>query len=171
MAQLAFARRSAALLRPVARSVPALAKRSAVPLLHRRSLSSQLKQSIQGDDFNEMRERALLRHVISTSTEGDPDSVTAAMDAFWHTYFNGEATAEWQLRGSALDSAIKQRQPTVAMEIGAYCGYTSVRLGRLIPKGGKLISIEIDPLYAAIATKVRRAPANPDLAFSPLFSL
>jgi len=120
-----------------------------------RPLSTLTKTSIQqGDDFNELRERSLLRHVINTSTEGDAESVIAAMDTFWHTYFNGEGTAEWKLRGSALDGAIRTKQPKVAMEIGAYCGYTAVRMGRLMPPGSKLYSIEIDPLYAAIATKV-----------------
>lgn len=119
-----------------------------------RLLSTKTKTTIQGGDFNELRERALLRHVINTATEGDPDSVMGAMDTFWDTYFNGEGTAEWQLRGSALDSAIRTKQPKTAMEIGAYCGYTAVRMGRLMPPGGQLVSIEMDPLYAAIATKM-----------------
>jgi catechol O-methyltransferase len=119
-----------------------------------RPLSTLTKTSIQNDDFNELRERSLLRHVINSSTEGDADSVMAAMDTFWHTYFNGEGTAEWQLRGSALDAAIRSKQPKTAMEIGAYCGYTAVRMGRLMPAGSKLISVELDPLYAAIATKM-----------------
>ena len=123
-----------------------------------RTFSSKTKSTIQGDDFNELRERSLLRHVINTATEGDPNSVMNAMDTFWDTYFNGEGTAEWKLRGSALDSAIKSKQPKLAMEIGAYCGYTAVRMGRLMPAGSKLVSIEIDPLYAAIATKVRAVP-------------
>lgn len=105
-------------------------------------------------DFNELRERSLLRHVISTSTEGDPDSVTAAMDEFWDTYFNSEGTSEWRLRGEALDGAIRARAPQTAMEIGTYCGYTAVRMGRLLPPGGRLVSVEIDPLFAAIATKM-----------------
>ena len=108
----------------------------------------------QGGDFNELRERSLLRHVISSSTEGDPASVTAAMDTFWDTYFNSEGTAEWQLRSAALDEAIKAQKPEVAMEIGAYCGYTAVRMASIMPAGSKLISVELDPLYAAIATKV-----------------
>ena len=148
---LAFARPT--LFRPMARSASTLARRSAWAA-RRHPMSTETKKTIQGDDFNEMRERALLRHVINNSTEGDADSVMAAMDSFWHTFFNGEGTAEWNLRGAALDSAIRSKQPQVAMEIGSYCGYTSVRMGRLIPEGGKLISIEIDPLYAAIATKV-----------------
>lgn len=117
-------------------------------------LSTMTKATIQGSDFNELRERSLLRHVINTATEGDPVSVMTAMDTFWDTYFNGEGTAEWQLRGKALDSAITAKQPKTAMEIGAYCGYTAVRMGRLMPADGKLISVEIDPLYAAIASKM-----------------
>ena len=61
------------------------------------------------------------------------------------------------MRSEALDSAIAGKQPLSAMEIGSYCGYTAVRMGSKIPAGGKLISVEIDPLYAAIATKVRAA--------------
>ena len=119
------------------------------------ALSTMTKKTVQQSEFDELRERSLLRHVINTSTEGDADSVMNAMDTFWDTYFNGEGTKEWRLRGNTLDSAIKQKSPKTAMEIGAYCGYTAVRMGRLMPAGSKLISIEIDPLYAAIATKVR----------------
>ena len=44
------------------------------------------------------------------------------------------------------------------MELGTYCGYSAVRIGRLLPPGGKLVSVEVDPLYAAIATKVPPGP-------------
>jgi len=130
------------------RSASQLARRSSV--LPRR-MSTPVQQS---GDFDELRERSLLRHVIAKSTEGDAASVLSAMDTFWDTYFNGEGTAEWQVRSSALDAAVRAKQPTVAMEIGAYCGYTAVRMGALMPAGGKLISVELDPLYAAIATKI-----------------
>uniref|UniRef100_A0A7S0L0X7 catechol O-methyltransferase n=1 Tax=Coccolithus braarudii TaxID=221442 RepID=A0A7S0L0X7_9EUKA len=104
--------------------------------------------------FHELRERALLRHVIANSTEGDPDSVIAAMDEFWNTYFNGKGSAEWALRGSALDVAMNKAAPGLCMELGTYCGYTAVRIGRLLPKGTHLVSLEIEPLFAAIASKV-----------------
>lgn len=121
-----------------------------------RQLSSTVSHRIKQEagEFNELRERALLRHVIATATEGNPESVFEAMDTFWGTYFNGEGSTEWQLRCSALDTAISAKAPQTAMEIGTYCGYTAVRMGRYIPAGGRLISLEIDPLYAAIATKV-----------------
>ena len=78
----------------------------------------------------------------------------------WQEYYKGESTTEWKLRGTALDDAIKKAAPSAAMELGTYCGYSAVRIGRLLPPGGKLVSVEVDPLYAAIATKVRH-PALP----------
>ena len=57
-----------------------------------------------------------------------------------------------------LDNAIKKAAPTAAMELGTYCGYSAIRIGRLLPPGGKLVSVEVDPLYAAIATKARTPP-------------
>ena len=119
-----------------------------------RGLSTVTGSGLSSSSFDPTRERDLLQHVIRTSTEGDPDSVTAAMDSFWDAFYSGEGSAEWQLRGSALDEAISKKNPSVAMEIGTYCGYTAVRMGRLLPPDGKLVSVEIDPLYAAIATKV-----------------
>ena len=77
----------------------------------------------------------------------------------WQEYYKGQSTTEWKLRGAALDDAIKKASPTAAMELGTYCGYSAIRIGRLLPPGGKLVSVEVDPLYAAIATKVLRRPS------------
>ena len=76
----------------------------------------------------------------------------------WSEYYKGQSTTEWKLRGTALDDAIKKAAPTAAMELGTYCGYSAIRIGRLLPPGGKLVSVEVDPLYAAIATKARTPP-------------
>ncbi len=76
----------------------------------------------------------------------------------WSEYYKGQSTTEWNLRGTALDDAIKKAAPTAAMELGTYCGYSAIRIGRLLPPGGKLVSVEVDPLYAAIATKARTPP-------------
>jgi len=118
-----------------------------------RALSTAVHRGAQ--DFHELRERSLLRYTLKASTEGDALSVIEAMDAFWQEYYKGESTTEWKLRGTALDDAIKKAAPSAAMELGTYCGYSAVRIGRLLPPGGKLVSVEVDPLYAAIATKVR----------------
>jgi predicted O-methyltransferase YrrM len=36
----------------------------------------------------------------------------------------------------------------VVVELGAYYGYSAVRLGRLLPAESKLISIDFSPYYA-----------------------
>ncbi len=153
MEMAALLRRAAGVSsRRMARVATSSMARSAVRVLS--TQPSSARRPLPQSDFHELRERSLLQYVIAESTEGDPESVTAAMDTFWDTYFNGEGTAEWQLRVQALDQAIGAKSPHTAMEIGTYCGYTAVRMGRLVPPGGKLISVEMDPLYAAIATKV-----------------
>jgi catechol O-methyltransferase len=45
-------------------------------------------------------------------------------------------------------------EKSLCMELGTYCGYTAVRIGRLLPPGAKMVSVEIEPLFAAIASKV-----------------
>jgi catechol O-methyltransferase len=45
-------------------------------------------------------------------------------------------------------------QPRLVLEFGGYCGYSAVLIGSCLPPDAKLISIEINPVYAAIATKI-----------------
>lgn len=130
----------------------AAARAGRISSIPSRALSTAVHRGAQ--DFHELRERSLLRYTLKASTEGDALSVIEAMDAFWQEYYKGESTTEWKLRGTALDDAIKKAAPSAAMELGTYCGYSAVRIGRLLPPGGKLVSVEVDPLYAAIATKV-----------------
>jgi len=148
---------------PSARALvmPSLCSRLRAPLCRtpRSRASSNVSASVTTPpaaiaNFHELRERSLLRHVIANSEEGNPESVLHAMDEFWGTYFNGKGSEEWALRSSALDVAMKTTQPGLCMELGTYCGYTAVRIGRLLPKGTHLVSVEIEPLFAAIASKV-----------------
>ena len=42
----------------------------------------------------------------------------------------------------------------LAIELGGYCGYSAIRIGRLLPPGAKFYSLEINPLFACYATKL-----------------
>jgi hypothetical protein len=75
-----------------------------------------------------------------------------------------------------VGAEVKKRAPKIAIELGGYCGYASaevwsylwlhhlrfvaecrysaIRIARLLPDDAKFISLEINPLYAAIATKL-----------------
>lgn len=100
------------------------------------------------------RERQLLTHVVNTVEEGDTDGVIRAMDEFWATHFFMQGTEKWDQRNQLLDNALEGKGPGRCLELGTYCGYSALRIARLLPADGLLVSIELDPLFAAIATKI-----------------
>lgn len=61
----------------------------------------------------------------------------------------------WPL-GKILDRLLMEQRPLVVLELGAHCGYSSVRIARALPLGGRLYSVEMDQGNAAITEKVLR---------------
>lgn len=81
-------------------------------------------------------------------------------------------------KGKIVQDEVREAAPRLAIEMGAYCGcvcrrrrcgslfflervyawmlrrYSAVLIGSTLPEGGHLYSIEKEPLFAAIATKV-----------------
>jgi len=57
-------------------------------------------------------------------------------------------------RGDILDSTLVEKVPKRCVELGTYCGYSSLRIAKALPADGVLVTIDIDPLFAAIATKI-----------------
>jgi catechol O-methyltransferase len=100
------------------------------------------------------RERQLLVHVVNNSKEGDAQSVLDAMDSFWGHHFGMKRTDTWSVRGDILDASVREKGAKRALELGTYCGYSALRIARSLPADGVLASVEIDPLFAAIATKI-----------------
>lgn len=64
-------------------------------------------------------------------------------------------------QGQLLFFLAKLCNAKLVIEIGSLAGYSTIWLGRALPEGGKLISIEIDPHYAEVA---RRNIAKADLS-------
>merc|ERR1719210_2270915 len=60
----------------------------------------------------------------------------------------------WTIRKELLDGLVKDKAPTYALELGTYCGYSALRIARNLPENGFLVSIDVDPLFGAIATKI-----------------
>ncbi|MFD6159745.1 O-methyltransferase [Nocardia sp. NPDC060256] len=98
------------------------------------------------------RERALLEHVRATATAGDPDSVLAAIDDFARN--RSLLMNVGDEKGLILDNAIKRAEPTLLLELGAYCGYSAVRTGRVMPSTARLVTVEASPDNAEIARAV-----------------
>ncbi|XP_041743726.1 catechol O-methyltransferase B-like isoform X4 [Coregonus clupeaformis] len=58
--------------------------------------------------------------------------------------------------GSILDSVVNEVSPVTVLELGTYCGYSTVRIACLLPPGASVITLEFNPDYAAIARQVIR---------------
>ncbi|XP_051509504.1 catechol O-methyltransferase A [Myxocyprinus asiaticus] len=98
------------------------------------------------------RPQRMLKAVQQNATKGDPQSVIAAIDYFCRH-------KEWAMnvgdeKGPILDSVVSEVNPRTALELGTYCGYSTVRIARLLSPGSKLITVEFNPAYAVIARQI-----------------
>jgi catechol O-methyltransferase len=111
-------------------------------------IGSRVKTFITG----ETKESRYIKYVFANSIEGNAESVLNAIDTYGWNF-------EWMMnvgdvKGKILDEVLTQKKPKVVVELGGYLGYSAVRIGRLLEEGSRLISIEFNPYYAAIATRV-----------------
>lgn len=53
-----------------------------------------------------------------------------------------------------MDEVIRELGPSLVLELGAYCGYSAVRIARLLPPGGRLLTMELNPDFAAITQQM-----------------
>ncbi|XP_026163256.1 catechol O-methyltransferase B isoform X1 [Mastacembelus armatus] len=98
------------------------------------------------------RPQRLLSAVQKNATRGNPRSVVRAIDEFCRH-------KEWAMnvgdeKGCILDSIVSEVNPVTVLELGTYCGYSTVRIASLLPPNAKLITLEFNPDFAAIARQV-----------------
>ncbi|XP_072288917.1 transmembrane O-methyltransferase-like [Eucyclogobius newberryi] len=83
--------------------------------------------------------------VFCQSTHGRVDSVLQTYDLY-HSMFPSLCIGPHI--GAQLDEVVRRVRPSLALELGTHCGYSSVRVLRLLPPGGRLITVEQDPQTA-----------------------
>src|ERR1700729_589863 len=54
-------------------------------------------------------------------------------------------------RGKILDELVLNYKPKTILEVGTLVGYSAIRMGRLLPQGGRLTCVEKDASIAAVA--------------------
>ena len=115
----------------------------------------------EGGDGRRDKER-LVEHLLANAPKGDIQAAIKLIDEF------GSKTS-WLMnigdeKGALLDDAVLRTQPKQALELGAFCGYSGLRIAQALPAGGKLLSIEMNPRNASISTRVwelgRRRPGH-----------
>jgi catechol O-methyltransferase len=97
-------------------------------------------------------ERAL-DTVRADAARGDPESVLAVLDAFARN--QSFLMNVGDRKGEILDQQVRELRPRRALELGAFCGYSAVRIGRLLREwNGHLDSIEVSRRNVAVAESV-----------------
>ncbi|XP_072271781.1 catechol O-methyltransferase-like [Pyxicephalus adspersus] len=98
------------------------------------------------------KEQRILEFVKQNAVKGDPQSVLDEIDKYC-------IQKEWAMnvgdeKGLILDNLVKETNPSVVLELGTYCGYSAVRIARLLKLDARLFSIEKNPEYAAVAREM-----------------
>jgi len=105
------------------------------------------------------RETALVDHVVTHARPGDVDDAIRIVDSFCrHNSFLINVGDE---KGTILDEAVRRVRPRRLLELGTYCGYSALRMARVMPPDAQLYSVEFNPGNAAIA---RRSLAHAGVA-------
>ena len=98
------------------------------------------------------REEALSQYVEGHSRRGDIDDVIRVIDEF--CYQRSIMMNVGDEKGEILDRAVQQAKPRRLLELGAYCGYSALRMARVMPEEAQLSSVEFLEANAAIARRI-----------------
>jgi catechol O-methyltransferase len=98
------------------------------------------------------REEAAANYVVAHAPAGNIDAAIAAIDTF--AYRHKFLINVGDEKGALLDAAIDRVAPRRVLELGAYVGYSALRMARRLPAGGCVFSVEFNAANAAIAQRI-----------------
>jgi catechol O-methyltransferase len=107
-----------------------------------------LKRRYQVGDGRELAAQA---YVLERARPGDLDDVIRVIDEF--CYERSLLMNVGDEKGEILDSALRRVDAKLVLELGAYCGYSALRMARAVP-GARIISVEFSEANAAIARRI-----------------
>mgnify|MGYP002634890071 CR=1 FL=1 len=97
------------------------------------------------------REAACAQYVETNARRGDIDDVLAAVDRF--AYEKALLVNVGDEKGLLLDAAVRRAAPSLALELGTYCGYSALRIARAAPSA-RVCSIEFPAANAEVARRI-----------------
>ncbi|KAM4707909.1 catechol O-methyltransferase-like isoform 1-T1 [Discoglossus pictus] len=100
----------------------------------------------------EIKEQRILEFVLQNAERGDPQSVVDNIDKYC-------TEKEWAMnvgekKGLILDKIFLETDPSVVLELGTYCGYSAVRIARLLKPRARLYTVEMNPVHADVAKQM-----------------
>jgi catechol O-methyltransferase len=110
------------------------------------------KSKSRSGQVDDGREQALAAYVTANAREGDLDDVIRVIDDFCvNRSFMINVGDE---KGELLDRAVRRASPRLLLELGTCCGYSALRMARVMPAGARLYSLEFNPANAAVARRI-----------------
>jgi catechol O-methyltransferase len=107
---------------------------------------------IRSGQVGDGREEAAAAHVLAHARAGDLDDAIRAIDDFCAT--ESVMINVGDEKGEILDRAVERASPALLLELGTYCGYSGLRMARVMPAHARLYSIEFSPANAEIARRI-----------------
>ncbi|KAM4707903.1 catechol O-methyltransferase-like isoform 1-T6 [Discoglossus pictus] len=109
-------------------------------------------QALKNLFMAQTKEQRILQFVLENAVKGDPQSVVDNIDKYC-------SKTEWAMnvgdqKGLILDKIVKETDPSVCLELGTYCGYSAVRIARLLKPGARFFTMEFNPVFAAVAKQM-----------------
>ena len=97
------------------------------------------------------REARLADYVAERARRGDPADVIRIIDQY--CYNESMLINVGDEKGQILDAAVAEAKPARVLELGTYCGYSSLRMAVAAPSA-KVVSIEFSAANAEIARRI-----------------
>jgi catechol O-methyltransferase len=97
------------------------------------------------------REEKVALYVIARARRGDAADVIRVIDEF--CYEKSILINVGDEKGAILDAAVRRAKPKRILELGAYCGYSALRMAVAAPEA-QITSIEFSAANAGIARRI-----------------
>jgi catechol O-methyltransferase len=112
----------------------------------------RLKHLLREWQVGDGRETALEKYVVARARPADVDDAIRVIDHFCrYVSFLINVGEE---KGKILDNAVQRTQPHRLLELGTYCGYSALRMARVMPREARLYSLEPNTANAEIARRI-----------------
>uniref|UniRef100_A0A2K5NV76 catechol O-methyltransferase n=1 Tax=Cercocebus atys TaxID=9531 RepID=A0A2K5NV76_CERAT len=100
-----------------------------------------------------IEERAF-SYVLTHALPGDPGHILTTLD-HWSSHCE-YLSHMGPVKGQILMRLVEEKAPACVLELGTYCGYSTLLIAQALPPGGRLLTVERDPRTAAVAEKLIR---------------
>ncbi|XP_072849477.2 transmembrane O-methyltransferase [Pogona vitticeps] len=100
------------------------------------------------------KEERAFQYVLTHAIPGDPQQILETFDQ-WSRHCEYLSNLGPQ-KGKILERLIYEKAPLTVLELGTYCGYTTILIAQSLPLGARLYTVEKDARKASVAEKVIR---------------